>query len=329
MSFLSKVWKGVKSTFKSIGKGIKKAVKSVGKFMNKIGIVGQIALMFILPGVGAAIGGAIGTGVTAMAGSANALVSGVGKVLQVAGKFAHTVGNAYKTVTDGIASFVSNVGKGFVNSTAKMLGAKAPVIGGPESLSKGFQEWMGGVAEDVGNITSPFKVPATEVATTIEAAYEKSMTDPESLLAESEKLFKQSNDDFRFYEVPKEKYAQIAKAEQGAFKKFVGGTVDYAKETAKAMPQRAIDAAANSITGGVATKTAQAVGLEDKPEYNVTNISNPIPQFSSTPLTARYETAGLNYGALPDNRIQYFAAQNTGFGDYGMSAFKRFSPVGA
>ena len=38
MGFFSKVWKGVKKTFKKIGKGIKKAFKSVGKFMGKIGI---------------------------------------------------------------------------------------------------------------------------------------------------------------------------------------------------------------------------------------------------------------------------------------------------
>ena len=51
MGFFKKIFKGVKKVFKKIGRGIKKVVKGVGKFMNKIGIVGQIALMFI-PGIG-------------------------------------------------------------------------------------------------------------------------------------------------------------------------------------------------------------------------------------------------------------------------------------
>ena len=52
MGFFSKAFKkikkGFKSAFKSIGKGIKSAFKKFGKFMGKIGVVGQIAMMFIL-----------------------------------------------------------------------------------------------------------------------------------------------------------------------------------------------------------------------------------------------------------------------------------------
>ena len=47
MGFLSKLWKGVKKTFKKIFKPIKKVFKTIGKFVNKLGIVGQIAMMFI------------------------------------------------------------------------------------------------------------------------------------------------------------------------------------------------------------------------------------------------------------------------------------------
>ena len=51
MGFFKKVFKGIKKVFKKIGKGIKSAVKGIGKFMDKIGIVGQIGLMFIMPGI--------------------------------------------------------------------------------------------------------------------------------------------------------------------------------------------------------------------------------------------------------------------------------------
>ena len=66
MGFLSKVWKGTKKAFKKIGKGIKKAFQKYGKFMGKIGILGQIAMSFIMPGIGAlmmkGLGGIMGLG---------------------------------------------------------------------------------------------------------------------------------------------------------------------------------------------------------------------------------------------------------------------------
>jgi len=117
MGFFSKIKKAVKKGFsgikkvvKKIGKTVKSAVKSVGKFMGKLGIVGQLAMTFILPGIGGAlmkgIGGFLGKGVTAMVGSASPLISGAGKVLQAAGNFAKAGHSAFKTVTEGIGSFV-------------------------------------------------------------------------------------------------------------------------------------------------------------------------------------------------------------------------------
>ena len=61
MGFFSKVFKTIKKNFKRVGKWIKKGIMKVGKFMNKIGIVGQIALGLILPGIGSALGAWAGT----------------------------------------------------------------------------------------------------------------------------------------------------------------------------------------------------------------------------------------------------------------------------
>ena len=55
MGGFSKIFKGIKKGFKKIGKGIKGAFQKFGKFMGKIGILGQIAMMFILPGIGNAL----------------------------------------------------------------------------------------------------------------------------------------------------------------------------------------------------------------------------------------------------------------------------------
>ena len=117
MGLLSKAWKGITKPFKSIAKRVKKAFKSFGKFMGKMGIAGQIAMMFILPG----IGGALMKGFGAMAGNMAGLtgsfaglsgtalggfVKGVGTVLKGAHAFVQTGVNAFKTVTSGISEFV-------------------------------------------------------------------------------------------------------------------------------------------------------------------------------------------------------------------------------
>ena len=110
MGFFSKLWKGIKKVFKKIGNGIKKAVKGIGKFVGKLGIVGQIGMMFIMPhlggflmkGLGAAAKGLMGVAGKGLGGS---LARGLGTVLNTAHKFATTAGNAFGTITDGVSNF--------------------------------------------------------------------------------------------------------------------------------------------------------------------------------------------------------------------------------
>jgi len=52
MGGLSGIFKGFKKLFKKVGKGIKKAVKKVGRFVGKLGIVGQVGMMFLMPHMG-------------------------------------------------------------------------------------------------------------------------------------------------------------------------------------------------------------------------------------------------------------------------------------
>lgn len=115
MGFFSKIFKGVKKVFKKIGKGIKSVFKKVGKFMGKIGIVGQIALSFLLPGVGALIGKAAG----AMMASSNAIVSGAGSFL-----------NAAVNIGSKAGSLVKSVGKGVLDVVGKTVGTAINQIPG-------------------------------------------------------------------------------------------------------------------------------------------------------------------------------------------------------
>lgn len=112
MGLFSKIWKGIKKTFKKIGKGIKKAFMKFGKFMNKIGIVGQIAMSFILPGIGNALLSTFGKAAGWLAsGSLGAVGKAAGWVLGKAVEFGKFAVQGYKTVTGAVTDFIGTAGK--------------------------------------------------------------------------------------------------------------------------------------------------------------------------------------------------------------------------
>lgn len=119
MGFFSKVWKGIKKTFKKIGKGIKSAFKKFGKFMGKIGIVGQIAMMFILPGIGNAMMSTFGSMLQGL-GTLGRVGQAAQTVLGAAGNFARLVAKPFTTVTDAVGSFISNTSKYIANKIPGM-----------------------------------------------------------------------------------------------------------------------------------------------------------------------------------------------------------------
>ena len=90
----------MKKVWSKIGKGIKKVFMKIGKFMNKIGVVGQIALGLILPGIGSALG--------AWAGTASSTVFGAAAkgFVNAAINIGTKVGSVFKTVTQGVTKVV-------------------------------------------------------------------------------------------------------------------------------------------------------------------------------------------------------------------------------
>ena len=143
MGFLSKLWKGVKKTVKKIFKPIKKVFKKVGKFMNKIGIVGQLAMSFILPGIGNALMAGFGSATAALAGGAlGSIGKAAGWVLGKAGTFAKTLSTGFKTVTGAVTDFIG--------TTAKYVGGKLGIGTLPnQTLGQAFgKEGFGGRLTD-------------------------------------------------------------------------------------------------------------------------------------------------------------------------------------
>jgi hypothetical protein len=120
MGFFSKIWKNVKKGFKKLFKPIKQVFKTFGKFMNKLGIVGQIAMMFIpIPGLGALMSrlGSLWTGAAqALGASGNAILRGAGTFMKMAGKAAKAITAPFKTISEAVSSTIGN--------TAKYIGNK-------------------------------------------------------------------------------------------------------------------------------------------------------------------------------------------------------------
>jgi hypothetical protein len=149
MGFLSKLWKGVKKTVKKIGKGIKKVFKKIGSAIGKLGVVGQIGMMFLMPYATSALGsffgasGKLATWSSKLLGKAGIGSKALGHGLNLINKAGTFVGNVYNTVSETIGNAVDRVtnfakGKGFTLSEGRtsIFAKDVPTPTTPESLTK-------------------------------------------------------------------------------------------------------------------------------------------------------------------------------------------------
>jgi hypothetical protein len=130
MGWLSKAWKGIKKVVKKIGRGIKKVAKGFMKAIGKLGVVGQLGLMFFMPyavaGISSMFGNMVGAAGKWLSATAKTLTSGssfIGKALGHTMNAIHTVGtkigHVYSTITETISGAVNSfadatgLGKGF------------------------------------------------------------------------------------------------------------------------------------------------------------------------------------------------------------------------
>lgn len=124
---IKKAFKGFKKVFKKIGKGIKKAFNKIGQWTGKLGILGQIGLSLILPGIGAAFTGML-------TGSSSALLRAAGNFLAKAGEIGKAVGNSFSTVTEGVTKVVGQT----IGTVADKLGFQS--VGGFKIQNPGFDK---------------------------------------------------------------------------------------------------------------------------------------------------------------------------------------------
>jgi len=109
MGLLSKIWKGFKKVVKKIGKGIKKLFKKVGKFFGKMGMLGHIGMMFLMP-YAASFWGSLGKFATRLAAGSNVAGKAFGHVMRGIYHAGKAAGTVYKGVTEAITGSLKWIG---------------------------------------------------------------------------------------------------------------------------------------------------------------------------------------------------------------------------
>jgi hypothetical protein len=153
MGLLSKVWKGIKKTVKKVGKGIKKVFKKIGGAIGKLGVVGQIGMMFLMPYATSALGsffgasGKLATWSTKLLGKAGMGSKALGHTLNLINKAGTFAGKVYSGVTETINGAIDRTGnflkgRGFV---------KTPVVSS-DILTQGVDASQTKFGDGAGNI---------------------------------------------------------------------------------------------------------------------------------------------------------------------------------
>ena len=155
MGFLSKIWKVVKKTAKKIGKGIKKVFGKVMQGIGKLGIVGQIGMMFLMPyalgGLGSLFGtaGKLATWSTKLMGPNSGFLSkALGKTLEMVNVGGTWVKNAYTSVSTAISNGMDRVGNFFKTGEATLSADRTSIFSKDFSSSLDTLPTQAGIKSD-------------------------------------------------------------------------------------------------------------------------------------------------------------------------------------
>jgi len=118
MGWLRKKAKQIGRGIKKVGKKFKKAFGKVAKAFGKLGPIGTIAMSFILPGLGSAMSGWLGSfgqGVMKMLPKGmSTFITDVGtEIYKAASGVGEKIGNVFGTITDGIEYGMNKLGSPF------------------------------------------------------------------------------------------------------------------------------------------------------------------------------------------------------------------------
>ena len=258
MGIFSKVWRGIKKTVKKVARGIKKVVKKVGKAFGKLGIVGQIGLMFLMP---YAMQG-LGTFWKGFGGFANKLAASQGVGSQIFGKALSTihtagsmVGKVYTGITNTIdAAFDVATGKGTFKDLKDAAGS---IFSGPTNEAKSLL---------TGDKLATYKK-------------EQALLDvPKKPVVEVKEIELPKIDETIKKGVPKIEIKSVATTPEQ--KSFGQKVIDYGKEQLESIPTALKefnlgDEIVGGATAGVKQRVASEIVNNPEPIYNSTTLNIP------------------------------------------------------
>jgi hypothetical protein len=258
MGIFSKVWKGIKKTVKKVARGIKKVVKKVGKAFGKLGIVGQIGLMFLMP---YAMQG-LGTFWKGFGGFANKLAASQGVGSQIFGKALSTihtagsmVGKVYTGITNTIdAAFDVATGKGTFKDLKDAAGS---IFSGPTNEAKSLL---------TGDKLATYKK-------------EQALLDvPKKPVVEVKEIELPKIDETIKKGVPEVKISSVPTTPEQ--KSFGQKVIDYGKEQLESIPTALKefnlgDEIVGGATAGVKQRVASEIVNNPEPIYNSTTLNIP------------------------------------------------------
>ena len=159
------IFKGIKTGIKGIARGVKKAFRSFGKFMGKIGILGQVAMMFIMPYIGQALGSlwTSAMGQTAAQQAAAAAGTQAGTAATNAALAEGATQAAAKATGEAVAAAATKnftaeyAAASVAKQTSMTTGFKASgLLGGETAFARGVGKVMEFTSNTVGKVGNTF-----------------------------------------------------------------------------------------------------------------------------------------------------------------------------
>ena len=256
MGFFSNIFKGLRKVVKKIGKGIKKVARKIGKAVNKLGIVGQIGMMFLMPYAGAALSSFFGaTGTlsswgTTLLGKSGIASKALGHTLNAINTVGTMAGQVYTGVTKTIGKAWDVVtGKGTLTDVGRAAGE---IFTKP---AKTLQHAFNPNVDLAGNLTGVAKKAAEQVGSDLGLDVFK----PVEVLSEEGNITDRL---YKGYENSKNLVTdtQVLKSEQ----EVVGGEtlLGPTKEAAAALQQTSTEVLQKPLTAGEKIKDIFQEGWE-------------------------------------------------------------------
>jgi hypothetical protein len=159
MGLLSKLFKGIKKVVRKIGGGIKRIVKKVGGVFGKMGILGHIGMMFLMP-YAQSFWGSLGTFGTKLAQGTSLAGKGFGHVMRGIYHAGKSVGTVYRGVTEAIEGslkWLSNKA-GLTDITDPFSGLNKVV---QDAQNWGRAGWTGDRIHEISTYALPDKIGTT------------------------------------------------------------------------------------------------------------------------------------------------------------------------